>query len=274
MPAAYTDAAAVAAALRLAPDTTLASEVGVGATSLALTSDQVAGASGLYVGQYLALDQYNLAVREVVQITGAITGTGPYTVPVTATTQAHVADAPVKEVSALQDVVGAGSRLWDDATYTAAGAFGQQTITETVRGIATTDGCILVQVTGRNVTGVSAISWQYAPGGQSFMLDPTVCTFDDYQVYASWSSNSNSTSTAMPEPWQKHLVVTITYTSGYNPLPSDIVRASTVLAARLYKEGDSGFSDVLANTDMGLLQYKKGIPGDIDIMARRWRRWT
>jgi len=278
MPAAYTDAAAVAAALRLAPDTTLIAPVAVGDMSISVSSNQNASGLGIYPGMWMALDQYNLGARESVQVTGEVTGTGPYTVPITAAANAHVQGAPVKEVSALQDVVDAGSRLWDDATYTAPGAFVQQQWTETVEGQATNDGRILVRVSGRNVQNIvsmaaygpnpaSISTWHTNPNNvPTYSFDTTDCTFDDYQIWI-WPTN-------MPSSFLKHLIVSVTYNSGYEPLPSDIVRASTVLAARLYKEGDSGFSDVLANTDMGILQYKKGIPGDIALMAKRWRRWT
>lgn len=267
MPAAYTDAAAVAAALRLSPDTTLAAPVSVGDQSISISANQVAGDSGIYPGMYLALDHFNLQTREVVQVTDAVTGVGPYTVPVTATVNAHVNGSPVKEVSALQDVVDAGSRLWDDACFTKPGAFAEQTWTETLVGQGTSDGRLFLLGSGRNITAVTSLQWQANPSGSVFALDPTQCTFDDYQLWA-WAPQ------ALPWPFNKNVYVTVTYTAGYNPLPGDIVRASTVLAARLYKEGDSGFSDVTANTDLGMLQYKKGIPGDIALMAKRWRRWT
>ena len=47
MPAAYTDAAAVAAALRLEPDTTLAAPVSIGDQSISLSANQVAGGSSI-----------------------------------------------------------------------------------------------------------------------------------------------------------------------------------------------------------------------------------
>ncbi|QQE80928.1 hypothetical protein [Alicyclobacillus sp. SO9] len=276
MTAAYTGAAAIAAALRLQPDTTLSSAASSTTQTIEIAANQVASGNGLYPGMYLALDYFNPAVAETVQITGAITGTGPYTVPVTALVNDHVVGAPVKEVSAIESVADAGSRLWDDACFTEPGAFAYQTVTETARGIAMTNGNILIQVKGRNVTSVSSLTWQYGPGDTAFTVEPSQCEFDDYQITA-WGPSTTSTpgfNGSVPAPYAKHLIVNVTYTSGYNPLPADIVRASTVLAARLFKEGDTGFSDVTANAELGMLQFKKGIPTDVAIMAKRWRRWT
>lgn len=267
MPAVYTDAAAIAAALRLAPDTILATPAGVSAVSLSLTANQVAGFGGIFTGMYLALDQFSSAVREVVQVTGIVTGTGPYAVPVTATLFAHGQGAPVKEVSQLQDVVGVASRMVDDATFTAPGAFGAQTLTETISSQGLSDGRLFTRVTGRNVTAITAIAWRFTPSDVLITLDSTQCTFDDYQVW-SWPYQ------ALPWSFNKDVLVTLTYTSGYNPIPDDLKRAAAVIGARMFKEGDTGFSDVIGNSDMGLLQYKKGIPGDIALMLKPWRRWT
>lgn len=60
---------------------TLSSAVG----SAGATSISVASSAGLHVGQKIALVAAGSKVGEVVTITGAITGTGPYSVPVSAT---------------------------------------------------------------------------------------------------------------------------------------------------------------------------------------------
>lgn len=272
----YTDASSVAAILQLAPDTTLSAAIAVGATTLTLASATTATGISLYPGMLLALDFYNPAVRESVTITGPISGTGPYTVPISATAQAHSAGAPIKEVSALQEVVEPASRMIDDATFSAPGAFAEQTWTETTRGQGTPDGWLFFEVSGRGIQNISAVQWQSAPNGPIITLDPTRCIYDDYRVWAYPASGGTTAgyNGFTPSPYDKQVIVTVTYTAGYNPVPADLGRAATVLAARLYKEGQTGFSDVLGNADMGLLQFKKGIPSDVAVMLKPWRRWS
>lgn len=275
--ASYTDAATVAAALRILPDTALAAAVLPGATSLSLNANQTTRGIPLYPGMYLALDQFNPGAREVVQITAAVTGTGPYTVPVTATTYAHGSGAPATECSAIQDVVGAASRLVDDATFSAAGAFAQQAWSETVNGQVTADGRIFCQVSGRGVSAFSAFSWQVLPTDTAQVVPTSSLRWDDYQVWAL----PNGVALATGEPAylpinaaEKALIVTVAYTAGYSPLPDDLARAATVLAARLFKEGESGFSDTVGDPQLGVLTYKKGIPADIAAILKPWRRWS
>lgn len=273
----YTDAATVAAALRLAPDTTLAAAVVQGATSLSLTANQTAAGVSLYPGMSLALDQFNPGAREVVQITGPVTGAGPYTVPIAATAGAHGLGAPVKECSAIEDVVAAASRLVDDATYTAAGAYAQQDWTETVEGQSLADGRIFARVTGRGISAVTAFSWQVYPDDTAQQVSLSALRWDDYEVWALPSGLVLATgepSTLPAAAYLKHLLVTISYAAGYSPLPADLARAATVLAARMFKEGDTGFSDTIGDPALGVLTYKKGIPGDIAAILRPWRRWT
>lgn len=72
------------------PPITLTAGAGAGATSISVTSSV-----GLHQGQAIALQQVGGSkLGEVVSITGAITGTGPYTVPVGATINAYsISDA-------------------------------------------------------------------------------------------------------------------------------------------------------------------------------------
>lgn len=274
----YTDAATVAAALRLQPDTTLSAGAAVGATQISVQADTIAGGMQLYPGMALALDQFNPGLREVATIGAPVTGTGPYVVPLAAAlVNGHGVGAPVKEVSAIDEVVAAASRMVDDATFSAAGAFAQQSWTETRIGQARTDGSLFVEVSGRGVTAVTAFSWTYYPGGAALVVDPAAVRFDDYALVALPNAiiNSDGVVSTLPlDPANKEVQVTVTYTAGYAPLPADLARVATVLAARLFKEGDTGFSDVVGSTELGVVSYKKGMPGDLAVMLKPWRRWS
>lgn len=263
---AYVDASAVVAVLpSMQPDTTLSSAAIAGATQIEIVASAVPNGD-LYPGMYLALDQFNPGTRETVQVTGAITGAGPYTVPVTALTNAHAAGAPVKECSGIQGTVLAASRFIDDFTWSKPSAFAEQTWTETVEG-NTLDGRLVVSVSGRNVTAVSAFSWVCRPTDDATVVATDQLVFRDFVIEAyppdvpAWNS-------------AKRLLVAVTYTAGYATaaMPSDIVRAATVMAARLWKEGESGFSDVVGSPDLGALLYKKGVPPDVAAMLMPWRR--
>lgn len=260
----YTDAAAVAADLDLAPDTQLAAPVAAGATTLSVASTTLAGGRTLYVGMSLALDQFNPAVREVVQVTGAATGGGPYTVPVTPVANAHPAGAPVRECSTLVPVVTAACRLVDDLCRQPPQAFGPgpQTLTETVEGFPLPDGSVRLLASGRNLQSIQSATWVVDPATDqpqpvtSFRLDDYVVTVYGVALF----------------PVFKRALFTLTYTYGFAPIPADITRAGTVLAARLWKERESGYADVVGTAETGILQYKRGVPKEVELLLARWKR--
>jgi len=275
--ASYTDASAVAAILRLRPDTQLASAVAAGAESISLSDVSLPGGLTMWQGMSLALDQFNPALRETVTITGAITGSGPYTVPTTALQYAHGASAPVKEVSDLADVVGAASRMVDDVCQTAPGAFAQQTWTETVDGQSQTDGSLLVQVSGRNVQSVTSLAWAYGAGQDQNPVDTSAVEIHDYQLIADPSAlvtTSGLVSTIPLDPSLKRVQVTVTYVAGYSPIPDDLQMATRILAARLRAAGETGFSDVVGDSAMGTQTFRRGVPADVRAMLRPWMRWS
>lgn len=270
----YLDAATVVAALREAPDTTLAASATVGATNLSLQSNLTADQTPIYPGMSLALDQYVAGLRETVTVTGAVTGTGPFTVPVSTLAYAHVAGVPVKECSRFLDVIGAASRLVDDFCYTAAGAFAQQSWTETVMGQMQTDGRLYARVSGRNATAVSSFAWA-TDDGSSGTVAPSNLRLDDYHVWALplTATTSNPSTDGLPDgPHWKNVTVTITYTAGYSPIPDDLARSAAIIAARLYKESEAGFADVTGSAETGVLEYRKAIPVHVRAMLTPWRR--
>lgn len=258
----YTDAAAIAASLRLAPDTTLSVLANAGDQSITLESTQNASGNALYPGMSLALDYYLGQGREVVTIDSVAGLTINLTSPLRFI---HRIGSPVKEVSAINNAVGAGSRLVDDACSTAPGAFALQSYTETLLGNVDSKGRVFVGVTGRNVTLVSSFSWQESPLDTPIVVPVNQLTFDDYQMYA-WDS--------APRRAVKNLLVNVSYSAGFDPLPDDIVSAATVGGARLFKSGEAGFSDVIGNSDLGILSYKKVLPPDILLMLKHWKRWS
>lgn len=276
----YTDAATVAAALRMSPDTSLSLACAAGATALTVESNMTPDQTPLYVGMSLTLDQYNPTLRETVTVAGVVTGTGPYTVPVSATANAHVQGAPVKETSRLADVIGAASALVDAFCWQEAGAFASQAWTETMRGQVQDDGRLYCAVTGRIISAVTAYAWK-TDNGDSGTVDPSLLIWDDYQLWALPLSEAGTgpttaqlASTLPASPSLKNVLVTVSYTAGYATIPADIARSAAIVAARLYKENDAGFSDITGSATTGTFQYSKAVPKHVEVMLLPRRRWA
>lgn len=276
---AYTDAAAVAAALRLAPDTTLATAAASGATILNLTGKLTADQTPIYPGMTLALDQFAPVVREVVTVTGAVTGSGPYAVPVSSLANAHVAGSPVKEASRFSDVIDAASGMVDAICQQTAGAFAAQSWTETVWAQVQDDGRLHCFVTGRNVTAFTSYAWSL-DDGISGTVDPSLLLWRDFEVWARpltaagvSPSATQATSTLPTWAYRKQIPVTVTYTAGYASMPADIAQSAAILAARLFKEGDAGFSDITGNPQTGTFSFGRAVPKHVEVMLLPRRRW-
>jgi hypothetical protein len=66
--------------------------------------------------------------------------------------------------------------------------------------------------------------------------------------------------------------VQVTAKWGYaTTVPAAIKEAAVVLASRWYKRGQSAWSDVLANTETGMLMYRKEIDPDVKFMLSAGR---
>lgn len=248
----YTSEAMMAAALNLPPDFTITTATVAGANTL-----QISGGT-IYPGQTLAIDYFATTTREVATIQ-SINGTA-----ITLTTNLlnpHPQGAAVKEVTSMTDVVPAASRMWDDICQ-AWNTFDQESVTETRSGVIDKDGFLIVTVSKPTIQSVSALSFVRYPGDTPTTIDTSLIDFERYFIRGNAS--------ILPTK----ITVTMTYVGGYNPIPGDIQRATTILACRLWKEKDSGFSDVIGNSELGLLQYKKGVPNDVEMIAKHYRRWV
>lgn len=250
----YTNEAMMASALNLTPDCTLTNPGGTLAGANIL---QVSGGT-FYSGQTLAVDYFAPTTREVATIL-SFNGT---TISLTANlVNPHPQGAPIKEVTSMTDVVSAASRMWDDITFYH-NTFGQETVTETRKGHIDSDGMLVVTVSKPIIQSISSVSLIRYPGDSPYPVSLSDLDFDGFYIRGNIG-------------WFKGKVTaTITYVGGYNPVPGDIQRATTALACRMWKEKDSGFSDVIGNSELGVLQYKKGVPNDVEMIAKHYRRWV
>lgn len=60
--------------------------------------------------------------------------------------------------------------------------------------------------------------------------------------------------------------------SSVDNLPSDVIDAATILAARLYREGESGLSDAVGISEFGVITYSKAFPARLLRMIQSYSR--
>lgn len=255
----YTDTGRVAQALAFQAPETLNGAVSAGATSITLASTLPFDWT---IGSTLILDVNNPNLRETVTI-ASIAGN---TLTISATLNAHVAGSPVVNGTLVANYVSAASRWFDDATYNSAGiAF--ESITDTKMGYLDNDGTLLIPLSKplvlmQNVTSVTF---------QNTVNDP----IDTLDITKAWIESKYMLRIAVSQDYfPRNGMATVTYSGGYNPIPDDITQAVTVIAARMYKQRDSGYSDVIGSADTGIMQYTKAVPPDVKIILNKYRRWT
>lgn len=249
----YTNEAMMAAALNLQPDGAIGS-----ATLADANIIQLSGVT-LYPGQTLAIDYFSPPTREVATVQSV---NGQTVTLMGNLMNAHPQGAPVKEVTSMTDVVSAASRYFDDVCY-AQNSFDLEQVTETRNGIVDKDGNLIVSISKILAQSISSLSYVQFIGDT-----PTTIVPADVDI-----SNRFFVLAQVGLP-MGNIQATITYTGGLNPIPGDIQRATTVLACRMWKEKDSGFSDVIGSSDTGILQYKKGLPNDVALIVKHYQRWV
>ncbi len=248
----YTNEAMMAGALNLQPDGALGAATLIGANSI-----QYSGT--LYPGQTLAIDYFNPGTREVAVVQSV---TGSTVNLVNPLANAHAQGAPVKEVSSMTDVVPAASRYFDDVCY-AQNSFDLESVTETRNGIVDREGNLVVSISKYRAQSIESLSFVQILGDTPTLILPAYIDI----------SNKFFLRAQVGLP-MCNVQATITYTGGLSPIPGDIQRATTALACRMWKEKDSGFSDVIGNSDLGVLQYKKGLPNDVALIVKHYYRWV
>jgi hypothetical protein len=255
----YTNVSNVAQALAFQSPEVLNNAVTAGSTSISLNQ---APPPDWTVGSSLIIDVNNPTVSETVTIQ-SVSGNS---IAVSALANNHSANAPVINVTILQNYVKPASRWFDSLTHVPAG-FAYEQVTETKTAYIDNKGYIVIPLSKPVVTlsDVTIATFKINPVIPAINLDLTKSYIEDSYFLK-----------VMPDELfiVKSGIATVTYSGGYNPLPDDIVLAATMLAARLYKERDSGYSDAVGNTDLGILQYKHAIPTDIIAIVQRYRRWT
>lgn len=259
----YASVTDMVSAIDLPETAQLAQAVDAGASEL--TCDRpVAFASGalLLVG-YKGQASETATVQSVSADGTTVTLTAPLMLP-------HPAGTLLLNATPFPDVIEAASRLVDQLTYTPAGgwAFADQvTITRSVK--VSRDGIAVFPVDHTPVKQVYSMSVQTSPFDPVWDIPASQVWWDDGSYIVEAHLGDVGDLVAL-----RTVRVTITYAGGYTPdeMPADIKRATAILAARLWKEKDSGYSDVIGSTDFGILQYTQAAPKDVLAMLQPRRR--
>lgn len=183
---------------------------------------------------------------------------------------AHGFGTILLDVTPFPDVVEAASRMVDDLTNTPADGWAYSSqASETHKVKVNKDGDLTFALNMTPISAVQAISYQEMPFDDVYNIAPERAWWDDgsyiIHVFTGWDVPSTPFARAK---------VTVTYTGGYtaDTIPMDIKRSTAMLAARLWKEKDSGYSDIIGNNQTGTFIYAKAAPPDVIAMLNRHKR--
>lgn len=169
----------------------------------------------------------------------------------------------------ISDLVTAASRALDKKCAGSPDAedyFVFQTVAdEYVKGLVNKDGSILVFPHKSVIDSVISFSYRFNPRQNWQTVDPQLISIAGRQVVA-WANLSARGS----------VDVKITYEGGYGTtieeLPADFVEAVTLLAARYYREDESGVSDAIGVAELGTVMYTKAMPVRVLDLIRPYTR--
>ena len=256
--AVYTDVASVLRSMKDAETNPMRLSAGAtaGNTSISLTMVM----PDVTIGSSLLLD-INSTSNETVTVT-AITG---LVVTCSAVQHNHTSNAPVSDVTVLQTYVAPASRFIDDATFMH-GGFSYEEVTETLMGLI--KGSMLTLAVSKPLVAVTDVETILA-------LNPQDAPALAFNLSAAWVENDYILRIPLNGGvYFGQTPISLKYKGGFSALPTDIVQAATIMAARMYKERNSGYGDAIADSASGSVFYTKAMPADVAAIVQRWKRWT
>jgi hypothetical protein len=256
----YTSAAAVATTALNSDITPQTLSANATAGEILITANNLG--QGWTIGSQLLLDGNN-SNAETVIITAAISGNS---IPITALQNNHIIGCAVFNVTVLSQYIAIASRFFDEETHYPAG-WGYENWTEMKESRINNYGNLSIALSKPlvQIGDISSVSIQEMHNrGLNSIL------FTDAYI-------RNNFYLEIPLPWcgsPRPVMATVTYLGGYNPLPSWVSWATNVIAARMYMERQSGYSDTIGSAEQGTMSFKKAIPADVQEMISHNRRWV
>lgn len=103
------------------------------------------------------------------------------------------------------------------------------------------------------ITAVTAVNYRYSPVETWQAVDATYLMISNGMAVECWQSFNRA-----------RIMAQVSYSGGLAAatasLPNDLVELATLLTIRMYKESQSGMSDVVGLNDYGVAQYVKALP--------------
>lgn len=248
----YTDVASVIKSIDNPSPMLLSGSVTAGGTSLSLNRTM----PNLTVGTLLLIDT-NSTNYETVTVQD-IEGT---TITCSGLSYNHMKGVPVSDVTVIQSYLASASRFIDDVTLWKAG-FAYESVTE-----------ILPAMIRGNVMTV-LLSKPHVEAEDVKSVSITRPVSSDIDISDAWIEDDYFLYIPITGCFTSNVFVQVEYSGGFEPVPADISQAATAMSARMYKERQSGYSDVIASSETGTLTYQKSMPADVYSIVQRWKKWT
>lgn len=197
-------------------------------------------------------------LNEVVVIT-EISGN---TITISELSNAHKSGCSVFNVTALESYIDPASRFFDEETrYNAGWAY--EDITETLKARVNKYGNLVV-VLGKPTTeiaDVGSVTITDMRGRNTTVLDISNAFIVD-SIFLNVPAYLSD----------KEYMATVDYCGGFAQLPGFVSWATSVIAARMYRERQTGYSDTVGSPEVGYVSYKKALPPDVyDIIVKNRR---
>ena len=127
------------------------------------------------------------------------------------------------------------------------------------------DGDILAHLRKPNCSAIAAFAYRQRGNQEWTAVNTNLITFGDYTLTA-WIGALQ----------QGPVFIKATYTGGMGAaaanLPAELQRAAAVLAARYYREGRAGLTDVIGVADLGTMVYTKAVPLEVERLLQPYSR--
>lgn len=241
--------------------------------SVALSEDAHAGDTQINVNRPVAFPpgaQLLVGYKGVTGEVMTVQSCNGEVITCTGLTMEHPSQTLILDATPFESVALAASRMVDDLTHTPPGGWGYaDQIVEIHSTRPNRHGNLIIGLDHQPIKTVYGLTYKQTPVSEEGRAGMASMDWDnDSYLLHVWLQED-----LIAQPFAK-LRVTVTYAGGYTDqdMPDDIRRSTAILAARLWKEKDSGYSDVIGNSDIGIFEYKKAVPRDVMAMLQQHKR--